>query len=1011
MNKFSKLKVLSILGLSLILGLGAVSCGNNDTPPTTTTNEPTTINVESVLLTATQNFVKVTQTLSLNTIISPSNATNKKVTYTASNDCVTVSEDGIVTGVKVGEVIVTVTTEDGNKTSSVNLTVIENSEYGHLGLDDFVSALSSTPYKLKGLSGQERYGLATPEEVGVDESQVKELYKVDDGQNYTHTINISDITLEQVQTYFSNATELNDYYRIQTAINLAEEYDDDNGSSNFVKISFPGGKMNVDATLFSSSQAFDLNNLNNVTLDGNGTVINLITKDMNWKGYLKVSNSSNILLHNLTFKLENPSSLTGKITTVDVEEKSITLSVDKEFGKLLKDAKRLNKAIRSWVEFDHINKAPLEGGNFIVDNFSSYEVSGDDSVGYTLKVYFKSNISRSRNNTHVAVSFSQYDAYGMTVGYSNNVYIENITMHHASGMGFTSNNTSNMYVNRFNLCLEENSNLLMTATADAMHFNHMSGNVIIQNSLIEYSHDDALNLKHGYWYKLANATGGQTKEMTVTRITSEVPLPSVGSKVAVYNEETFEGHNPTQGYYTIKTIETTASGFTFTVNERMSNVGEWGKCRVTFMSDTPDFTFTNNIIRNKRNRGVLVQVPNATISNNTFMNVGHGSIQAASAMDIYNEATIPQSPTIKNNKFINNCYIKPEPLYGDIAIFAISNNASVGPSGSINDVTIENNYVANNGNASISIRAVGDSTIESNLFYNPSRMQPSGDTFNCIVHMYNCADIDLLNNYNYYTLDRDLSGLILQGKTSPNDINLDASNKNIEFQRNEEAGPDINVAKSSNILIVDGDLSDWATAGATTIEIDGVSDAEGTARSLSEIQANFAVNSLMITHDDKGIYLGFDIYDNEINCKTVNDFWLGDCVEIFMTSVTDMPNADMQVYKEEGGVIQAAFAPAWERNGFYTYSSVRTNSKYLNSALEVKIVQGSTGYVGEVLIPFSLFPEFKTTIDEGKPIAMAIVCADAERAGGLKRVQAANVPHFVEDYKTKSARMPQYYFN
>ena len=83
----------------------------------------------------------------------------------------------------------------------------------------------------------------------------------------------------------------------------------------------------------------------------------------------------------------------------------------------------------------------------------------------------------------------------------------------------------------------------------------------------------------------------------------------------------------------------------------------------------------------------------------------------------------------------------------------------------------------------------------------------------------------------------------------------------------------------------------------------------------------------------------------------------------------------------------------------------------MNSTLEVKIVQGSTGYVGEVLIPFSIVPEFKTTIDEGKPIAMAIVCADAERAGGLKRVQAANVPHFVEDYKTKSARMPQYYFN
>ena len=95
----------------------------------------------------------------------------------------------------------------------------------------------------------------------------------------------------------------------------------------------------------------------------------------------------------------------------------------------------------------------------------------------------------------------------------------------------------------------------------------------------------------------------------------------------------------------------------------MSNTGEWNTARVTFLSDTPEFVFANNIIRNKRNRGVLVQVPNAIIENNTFMNVGHGSIQAATAMDIYNEATMPQGITIKNNKFINNCYIKPEPLY------------------------------------------------------------------------------------------------------------------------------------------------------------------------------------------------------------------------------------------------------------------------------------------------------------------------------------------------------------
>ena len=63
------------------------------------------------------------------------------------------------------------------------------------------------------------------------------------------------------------------------------------------------------------------------------------------------------------------------------------------------------------------------------------------------------------------------------------------------------------------------------------------------------------------------------------------------------------------------------------------------------------------------------------------------------------------------------------------------------------------------------------------------------------------------------------------------------------------------------------------------------------------------------------------------------------------------------------------------------------------------------------MIPFTFAPEFKTAIEAGKQIDIAIVVADAERANlGLKRIQAGNIPHFVEDYKTKTARMPQYFF-
>ena len=62
---------------------------------------------------------------------------------------------------------------------------------------------------------------------------------------------------------------------------------------------------------------------------------------------------------------------------------------------------------------------------------------------------------------------------------------------------------------------------------------------------------------------------------------------------------------------------------------------------------------------------------------------------------------------------------------------------------------------------------------------------------------------------------------------------------------------------------------------------------------------------------------------------------------------------------------------------------------------------GKVGYVGTIA---------KTSMTE-KEAAIRLqdfsnVCASE----GLKRIQAGNIPHFVEDYKTKTARMPQYFF-
>src|SRR5699024_4982692 len=68
--------------------------------------------------------VDVDATTKLNSTVAPSTATNKSLSYKSSDEAVaTVSSNGTVTGVAEGDVTITVTTQDGNKSDTATVTV------------------------------------------------------------------------------------------------------------------------------------------------------------------------------------------------------------------------------------------------------------------------------------------------------------------------------------------------------------------------------------------------------------------------------------------------------------------------------------------------------------------------------------------------------------------------------------------------------------------------------------------------------------------------------------------------------------------------------------------------------------------------------------------------------------------------------------------------------------------------------------------------------------------------
>ncbi len=86
--------------------------------------------VTGVSLSQTSLTLAVDDTYELDAIITPANADNKNVTWSSNaNSIVAVNNDGVVTALAAGSATITVTTQDGGKTATCAVTVLESHEH------------------------------------------------------------------------------------------------------------------------------------------------------------------------------------------------------------------------------------------------------------------------------------------------------------------------------------------------------------------------------------------------------------------------------------------------------------------------------------------------------------------------------------------------------------------------------------------------------------------------------------------------------------------------------------------------------------------------------------------------------------------------------------------------------------------------------------------------------------------------------------------------------------------
>ena len=108
--------------LTLVLLMLVMGCGEEPTPAPTPTPTPTPVAVTSVTLNQTLAELAVGETVILTAVVSPSNATDKTITWSSSNSGVATVSGGTVKGVAEGTATITASAGGKSATCSVKVT-------------------------------------------------------------------------------------------------------------------------------------------------------------------------------------------------------------------------------------------------------------------------------------------------------------------------------------------------------------------------------------------------------------------------------------------------------------------------------------------------------------------------------------------------------------------------------------------------------------------------------------------------------------------------------------------------------------------------------------------------------------------------------------------------------------------------------------------------------------------------------------------------------------------------
>lgn len=463
------------------------------------------------------------------------------------------------------------------------------------------------------------------------------------------------------------------------------------------KLEFEAGKTYRINEKQDAFALFDLDNLSNFTIDGNGSTI-LFERPTN--SLINIEGCTNIKVKNIDVKYDERMIIWGYVKSVNEDGQSINIEIPEDSPLPADDA---------WAQYycSNTSDGPWIFGNIMdsteaVPRFLPFDALMIKSVekvqGREYKVTFKSSIAmyssliqegdrfpfKSRWNSY---DFGEYNKYGrpdfISVSYSKDVTFEGVkTTNSLLMLAPMSYNQGRITLKDCEMSLAPGA--IITSSADGVHTSSNRFGVIIDNCTFENSFDDLINTE-AYCGAVTKTVDSYIYE------TSRDMQCVVGDEIAFFNTSNHE----IVGTAFLKEIEKTEDGkYRLTVDRKIDKVVSQENSTVPTSMYNLDSANKGNIIRNStfrnsRRHAYIIRSACSIIENNRMENNAGAATEAANEIHgTSNEGLVPSALTFRNN------VVKSDGIGSQyVPLKVYSWNAQLGEQACIDGMLIENNII------------------------------------------------------------------------------------------------------------------------------------------------------------------------------------------------------------------------------------------------------------------------------------------------------------------------------